>query len=88
VSPSFTADPPDVGTSADEDFTSTSVGTSASSFVSADPAGAVNVSPYGGAPVANFEWEINPVAPVPEPASVGLLATAVTIGLTRRRRTA
>jgi hypothetical protein len=82
-----TFNPVDVGSSADEDFTSTSVGTSSSSFVSASPAGTVNVSPFGGTPVANFEWEFNPV-PVPEPGSLGLLLalSVAMLGLRRRRR--
>jgi len=82
-----TFNPVDVGTSNDEDFTSTSVGTSSSSFVSADPAGAVNLSPFAGAPVANFEWEFNGAATaVPEPASLGLISAAAMFGLSRRRR--
>ena len=79
-----TFNPVDVGTSADEDFTSSTVGTSSSSFVSASPAGTVNVSPFAGTPVANFEWEFNPV-PVPEPTSLGLLSVAAVFGLRRRR---
>jgi hypothetical protein len=81
-----TFNPVDVGSSADEDFTSSSVSTSSSSFVIADPAGTVNVSPFGGTPVANFEWEFNPATPTPEPASLGLLTTVAMFQLCRRRR--
>ncbi len=81
-----TFNPVDVGTSQDEDFTSTAVGTNSSSFVSANPAGAVNVSPFAGTPVANFEWEFNQA--VPEPGSLGLLLalSVAMLGLRRRRR--
>jgi hypothetical protein len=81
-----TFNPVDVGSSADEYFTSSAVSTSSSSFTSADPAGTVNVSPFAGAPVANFEWEFNPAAPVPEPVAVGLLSPLAMFVLRRRRR--
>jgi hypothetical protein len=79
-----TFNPVDVGSSNDEDFTSSTVSTSSSSFTAADPAGTVNISPFAGAPVANFEWEFNPV-PVPEPASLGLITAGVLLLLRRRR---
>jgi hypothetical protein len=81
-----TFNPVDVGSSADEDFTSSTVSTSNSSFAIDDPAGTVNVSPFAGTPVANFEWEFNPATPTPEPASLGLLTTTAMFQLCRRRR--
>jgi hypothetical protein len=81
-----TFNPPDIGTSADEDFMSSTVSTSSSSFVSNSPAGTVNVSPYAGSPVANFEWEFNAAAPVPEPTSLSLCAIGAVGTFVRLRR--
>ena len=53
--------PPDIGTSTDELFRTTAAG----SFLVNNPAGTITASPFAGAPVANFGWEITPVAPVP-----------------------
>jgi len=79
--------PVDVGSSNDEDFTSSTAATGSFSFVSANPAGTVNLSPFSGAPAANFAWEFNgAVTAVPEPASLSLISAAAMLGLSRRRR--
>jgi len=79
-----TFDPPDVGTSADRMFTTTATATATGSFVTALPPGSDQVSPFSGAPVANMEWEFNPV---PEPTTLGVAGIAM-LGLFSRRRRA
>jgi len=69
--------PPTVGTSADRDFVTTAPGAPA-----ANPAGTIRTSPFGGSPVANYGFELNPV---PEPASMTVLGIGA-LALIRRRR--
>jgi PEP-CTERM motif-containing protein len=72
--------PVTVGTSADQLWTSATPG---SQLVS-NPAGTINVSPYGGAPLANEGWRFQ-VAPVPEPTSLALVGLFGAAGIGWRR---
>ncbi len=69
-------DPPAVGSSADSDWLSTAAG---SNFV-ANPAGAIRVSPFAGAPVANYYYEI-----APAPGSIAILGLGGLVAARRRR---
>ncbi len=74
--------PPAVGSSADTDFLTTAAG---SFFTTANPAGALRNSPFGGAPIANYGWRIEVV---PEPSTYAAVATGLLgiVGLRRRRK--
>jgi hypothetical protein len=72
------ADPPTVGSSTDNIFT-----TSAPGAPGAFPAG--TISNFGGSPVANVFWQFQ-VAAVPEPTSMALCGVAAVGGFLRLRR--
>lgn len=77
-----TFDPPTVGSSQNVAFQSTTT----TDFTTSNPTGGL-FNFTGGTPLADFGWGFS-VTPVPEPASVGLLAAAGGLLLSRRRRTA
>lgn len=74
------AGPPDVGSSADVFYETDSGGPYAGSN---NPVGLEY--DFGGAPVANFEWEFDTTTQVPEPASIAMLGLGV-LAMVRRRR--
>lgn len=71
--------PPDVGSSLDQDFSS---GVNTGNPYNANPAGSIRLSPNTGTPIANYGFEL---VAVPEPTSMALLAVGA-VGLVRRRR--
>jgi hypothetical protein len=79
-----TFNPVDVGTSADRMFTSTATAATTGDFATNAPVGTDSVSPFGGAPVANFRFEFSAA---PEPTSLALIGL-VSMGLVSRRRRA
>jgi len=70
--------PPTIGTSADNVFLSTNP----SDGFSSNPAG--SQGNFGGAPIANFGWELR--AAVPEPTTMGVMGLIGLSMLARRRR--
>jgi len=74
--------PPDVGSSADRDWLSTN--NDAGGFLTNNPTGANRVSPFAGAPAANYGWEF---VPLPEPTSMAFVGMGL-VGLVSRRRRA
>ena len=72
-------DPIDLGSSADKDFYSGANVTGTAYNVN-NPGGTVRTSPFAGAPLANYGWEI-----IPSPSSLALLGMGGLI-IGRRRR--
>lgn len=72
-------DPPTVGSSADDFFLTTALG---SNFISNPPG---TIQNFGGLPIANFAWQFQ-VAAIPEPTSMALMSVAAIGGLWRLRR--
>jgi len=76
-----TWDPPEIGTSADRDFLTSFNDTTGNGYLGINnPAGSIRISPYGGAPKANYGLSFGP-----EPGTIALLALGA-LPLIRRRR--
>ena len=78
-------DPPTIGSSTDEAFSTTSAG---SFFGVNNPSGTIFVSPFAGNPVANIGWQFQVYA-VPEPStylSLALGGALLVFGAKRRGR--
>jgi len=78
-----TFNPPDVGSSADQDWLSTNTD-AASGFLVNNPTGSTRNSPFAANPVASYGWEF---VPLPEPTTIGLAGLGL-LGLASRRRRA